>query len=118
MLVQERTGQLRYKDYLENEVLHGFERDHTRPAFSSKRRRLDPVGALDARGRLLGGCFHPMVVAFLLGELAVELGLVQEGVHLDELVQLRVRLVPRPGTSALSACDEPWQGRAADVGLQ
>ncbi len=73
MLVHEKTGKRRYKDTEENEVLHGFERGHTLPAYTSKERRLNPVGAVDARGRLLGNCYHPFAVAFLIGEPTGEL---------------------------------------------
>ena len=78
MLVHKVTGKRRYKDVTENETLHGFERGHTLQAYSTKERRLNPQGALDARGRLLGNCCHPMVVAFLLAELAAELGIIEQ----------------------------------------
>ncbi len=118
MLVHEKTGKRRYKDTGENEVLHGFERGHTLPAYTSKERRLDPVGAVDARGRLLGNCYHPFAVAFLVGELAAELELVREGVDIDELAQARIRLVPTANASVLSNADQRADGHPHELGLQ
>ena len=118
MLAHEKTGKRRYKDTEENEVLHGFERGHTLPAYTSKERRLDPVGAVDARGRLLGNCYHPFAVAFLVGELAAELELVREGVDIDELAQARIRLVPTANASVLSNADQRADGHPHELGLQ
>ncbi len=118
MLVHEKTGKRRYKDTEENEVLHGFERGHTLPAYTSKERRLNPVGAVDARGRLLGNCYHPFAVAFLIGELAAELGLVREGVTIDELAQAHIRPVPTANASVLSNADQRADGHPHELGLQ
>ncbi len=58
-----------------------------------------------------------MVVAFLLAELAAELGMIEQGVDLNELAQLCVRLRPVTGSSPLSDADEAWDGRAEDLEL-
>ncbi len=117
-LVCLKTGRRRYKDVHENERLHGFAADHTLAAFTAKERRADPVGALDERGKLLGNAYHPWAMAFLLGELAAELGMVEQGVDVDELVTQRIRLLPTPGNSLLSEVDQSWDGVAEDFKLE
>ncbi len=76
------------------------------------------MGALDERGKLLGNAYHLWALAFLLGELAAELGMVVQGVDVDELVTQRIRLLPTPGNSLLSEVDESWDGDAEDFKLQ
>ena len=117
-LICEKTGRRRYKDVRENEKLHGFAEDHTLPAFTAKERRADPVGALDERGKLLGNAYHPWAIAFLLGELAAEMGMIERGVDIDELLTQRIRLVPTPGNSLLTEVDEAWEGGPGDLKLQ
>ena len=100
-------SQRRYKDYNENELLHFYQKDHTFHCQNAKQRRVNPQGFADERGQLLGNCFHAGEVAFLLAELLYDLGWLEAPLDLDELMELRVRLRPKPSASPLASTVVP-----------
>ena len=71
----------------------------------------------DRRGSLIGNAYNPLVLAFLIGQLMVQVGLVQApGVSVSDLAQRCVRLAPGARSSeqehADAACAPalPWAG--------
>ena len=100
MQVQHKVSKAwRYLDVSEYERLLGYDTDHTYWCFNSKRRRQHPVEWRAARGRLLGGSLNCLVVAWIIAELLWSVGWLVQPLDLNELVRLRVRLLPTEQSS-------------------
>ena len=90
----EREGVKRYRNYEEHERLHFYLAGHTFPCMNAKERRQNPQAFEDARGQLLGNCYHAGDMAFAFGELFYDIGWLAEPVDVDELVRQEVTLKP------------------------
>jgi hypothetical protein len=73
---------------------------------------------MDERGCLLGNSYPPFLLAYLFGELFLELGWVEEGVNLEELVHRTVRLRPKPGACCCASEAAAWAGAKSSLGLR
>jgi hypothetical protein len=92
----------RFKTVEEDELLHFYPKGHTVECWKRKDRIGSDVKHRDKRGCLLGNSYSPAHLAFLIGELFSHLGWIEEPLSLQELVGLRIKLVPTRGISQLS----------------
>jgi hypothetical protein len=90
-------GKWRYRNTEELERQLFFDTEYTFPCWSSKRRRADPSGFRDARECLLGNAYHPGCLAFLISQLFLHEGWINQELCINQLVQHRVRLLPAGG---------------------
>ncbi len=103
---------------MEDEKLQGFPADWTYQVWNAKRRRQDPRGFLDTRGRLLGNCYNPIALSILLADLAYERGLIREPAAIKDLILGQARLRPAVGVSPQAALDEARRGVRPELGME
>lgn len=117
VMLVDSSGRKRFKEPEEDERLHGYPRHYTWCCYNGQERRRDPAGFRDRRGMLLGNCFSPLVVAYLLSEVLFAEKLIAKPVPVTQLAAERtcIHLSPRHCPSRDGAHLSPRRSPSREV---